>query len=242
MAKDGNIAFASNWTNLFMIDITPGGPSRTFARIGAGINSADPIGDDEVSEEAYYDGEGGSDSEVTGRSSGMSFSGHRCYGDPAQDYIESIEEEAGEARKTTFRMVGPNGRIKEGPATITNIKTFGGGPKDKSEFSCDIKFNGRPKVTPGNAKEFPETVTATAVSVAVGATAEVAATVAPSGASTACVYGIEDSEIATVDAMGVVTGVKTGKTKLSVKSAVKPSVTAEVEVTVTAAANAASAK
>ena len=58
----------------------------------------------------------------------------------------------------------------------------------------------------------------------------------PSSASDRCVFAIENDEFATVDSEGNVTGVKAGKTRLSVKCAAKPSVCAVVDVTVGASA------
>lgn len=232
-----DIAFANNWTNLFMINTTPNAGEATWARIGAGINSADPTSDDEISEEAYYDGEGNTESDVVGGKAGVSFSGHRKYGDPAQDYVASVQHERGSDRVTDLRWIAPDGSVMEGPVTLTNIKTFGGAPNDKAEFSFEADFRGKPEFRPGDATQFPEALTAKAVSVKVGEVAAIEVTATPDNSSAACVYGVEDDEIATVDASGAVRGVKAGKTKVSVKSAVKPSIRTEVEVTVTAAAS-----
>ena len=58
--------------------------------------------------------------------------------------------------------------------------------------------------------------------------------VLPEGASTRCLFAVEDTSIARVGTDGTVTGIKAGKTRLAVKCAAKPSVSTVVEVTVTA--------
>lgn len=230
-----DIAFAMNYTNLYMINITPWTATKTWARIGAGINSSDPDGNEEVKQEAYYDGDGLSASDVTGGQMIFKFDGHRKYGDPAQDFIASLLLDYS-GRKTDFRWIAPDGQILEGKVTIAKVKSHGGDPNAKSNFSFEIHFNGMPMYTPGNASEFPESVTCTTTTVKIGAVVAVSSTVTPQGASPALVYGIEDDSIATVDAEGNITGIKAGKTKLSVKSAAKPLVNAMCDVTVTATA------
>jgi uncharacterized protein YjdB len=81
----------------------------------------------------------------------------------------------------------------------------------------------------------PEGITASKVSVAMGKTSEVGASVTPASANQKCHYAVADTAIATVDPDGVVTGVKAGTTQLTVKAASKPSIMATVEVAVTTA-------
>lgn len=229
-----DISFTLNYTNLYLINTTPGGPSKTWERIGAGINSVEWEGNEEVSQDAYYDGEGLASSDVTGGQMVGTFEGHRKYGDPAQDFIASLMLDYS-GRKTDFRWIAPDGQTLEGEVTVANIKPQGGDPNAKSDFGFEVHFNGMPQYTAGDANEFPESVTCSAVTVKVGASIAAGATVSPSGSSPALVYGVEDDSIATVDADGNVTGVKAGKTKLSVKSAVKPLVNVSCDVTVSAA-------
>lgn len=230
-----DIAFALNYTNLYLINTTPDAAEKTWERIGAGINSADWEGNENVAQDAYYDGEGQASSDVTGGQMVGTFSGHRKYGDPAQNFIASTLIDYGDGRKTDFRWVAPDGQILEGEVTLVNVKPGGGDPNAKSDFSFEVHFNGMPTYVPGEATSFPESVACTAVTVKVGASVAAGATVTPSAASPALVYGIEDDSVATVDALGNVHGLKAGKTKLSVKSAVKPLVNASCDVTVSSA-------
>jgi hypothetical protein len=225
-----DIGFALNYTNIYMIQL----PDSPWARIGAGITGVEPDGKEETSSDAYYDGGGMSSTDVTGGQQQLKFTGHRVYGDPAQDYIASLVLAYGEARKRPVRWVSPNGAVIEGIASIVNIKPGGGDANNKSDFGFEAHFDGRPNYTPGNASTFPATITAQDVTVPMGGTVAVNATATPTTAAQSFVYAVEDTEIALVDAAGTVKGLKAGETSLSVKSAVKPDVSAKVTVTVSA--------
>lgn len=231
-----DIAFAQNYTNLYEIDITPGAAQRTYVRLGAGISSVEWEGNEEVAQDPYYDGEGFNSSEVTGGQLVGTFEGHRCYGDPAQDYIASLLLAYGEDRKTNFRWTAPNGNVVEGGVTVANIAPQAGDANTKSDFSFEIHMNGLPTFKEGNASEFPDEITAEEISVSENETAKITATIMPTGASPAVVYAVEDRKIATVDSDGTVHGVKAGTTNVSIKSCVRPTVGTTVQVTVSAAA------
>ena len=227
-----DLAFTQNFTHLFEIDVTPDGASRTWARIGAGINSVSWEGNEEVAQDPYYDGDGMAESEVTGGQLVGTFEGNRCYGDPAQDFIASLLMIYGEGRKTSARWTQPNGDVLYGDVTIANISPQGGDPNAKSDFSFELHFNGMPDFTVGDADTFPTAVEVEAVTVTVGESVSAEAAVTPEGASPALVYIVEDDSIATVSSDGMVSGVAQGSTNLMVKSAVKPSIRSTVTVTV----------
>ena len=226
-----DIGFAQNWTNLFFINITPDA-AKTWARIGAGISTTDPNGNEVVDDSNYYDGEGVADSEVTGGQPVISFTGHRKYGDAAQDWIASKRLAYGSARRTDFMQIGPDGTKLEGKCTIANIKDQGGDANSKSDFSFNVRMNGRPSLTPGNKTEYPEQITCEAITISDVTPVTPEVTITPEDASDSLVYAIEDDSIAKVDAMGTITPVKNGSTKLNIKSAVLPTVQCTVEVTV----------
>lgn len=231
-----DIGFPQNYTNLYFIDVTPQSAARTWARVARGINDVQPNGNETVAQDPYYDGEGVSSSEVTGGQPVFSFAGHRVMGDKAQDYVNGLQLAYGEMRKSNFLWIAPDGTRIQGGCTIANIVSTGGGPNDKGTFSFEVQLNGRPSLTPGSATEMPESITCDAVTVKKGETAAAEATVTPEGASDSLVYAIDDETIATVDALGNVTGVEEGKCNLNIKSAVAPTVQKTVEVTVTAGA------
>lgn len=230
-----DIGFAKNYTNLYKINVTPGADAPTWARVAAGIDSVSWAGNENIAQDAYYDGDGMSSSEVTGGQMVGTFGGDRKYGDPAQDYIASLLLDYN-GRHTDFEWTAPNGDVLTGEATIANIQPQSGGPNEKTAFGFEVHYNGMPEFVPGDASTFPESIDAKEVTVAAGETVSAAAKAMPATAAPALVYGVRDDDIATIDAEGNITGVAEGETEVSIKSAVKPTVRTVVKVTVTAPA------
>lgn len=121
-----------------------------YSRIAKGISSVEPANNEELDQSKYLDGAGFGDSDVIGAQLILTFTGHRFYGDPAQDFIFSKALELGPERRTSFRWTEPDGGIYEGEATIANISGPSGEAGSKGEISFEIHFNGRPTYTPPN--------------------------------------------------------------------------------------------
>lgn len=233
-----DIGFALNYQHILEVDITPGGEKRTWAWVGPGISTIGSDGSETTSEDSYYNNGGNTKVDVTGVSKKYSVEGHRRIGDAFQDFVASIEDAVGADRETRYRITDPTGRVIEAACTITDISASGpnGAANEKTAFKCSICRDGVPvAVTEAAGAALPDSVDVSApVTVQQGKTVEVKPTVTPSDASPRCVFAIEDPKVATVSADGVVTGVKSGKTRLAVKCAAKPSVSKVVEVTVSA--------
>jgi hypothetical protein len=225
-----DIGFSLNYTNLHEILV----PGIGWQRIGAGIQTITPNGNETTDQTGYYDGEGLASTLVTGGQVTLAFSGHRKYGDPAQDYIASLALSYGAAREVEYRWTAPDGQVIQGDAALANIVPGGGDANSKSTFSFEAHINGRPTLTAGDKDSFPTGITASAATVKVGATFKVTPTVAPATADPACAFAIEDDTIARVGSDGTITGVKAGTTNLSIKSMVLPSIGIAIVVTVTA--------
>ncbi|MED4447446.1 phage tail tube protein [Bacillus thuringiensis] len=119
-----------------------------YSRVGAGLNNFDPQNNENVLQDTYLTDEGYSTSTVAGAQLIITFSGHRKFGDAAQDFIFSKQLDLGEARETDFRWTLPDGAMFEGPCTIANISGPSGDANAKGEISFEIHFNGKPKYTP----------------------------------------------------------------------------------------------
>lgn len=134
----------------FEIEISRSGDELTqeWVRLAAGINTFDPQWNEEIDQTPYLDGDGFGSSDVTAAQLVIAFEGHRKYGDAAQDFIASLQAELGEGRKTQFRWTDPAGDIFEGPVTIANIVGSSGAANEKSTFSFEVHFNGKPTYTP----------------------------------------------------------------------------------------------
>ncbi len=134
----------------FEIDVTPEEESETWEKLAAGLNSFDPNNNDEVEQAFYLDGDGFGSTDVVGAQLVISFSGHRKYGDPAQEYIfKDLLFKLGEERKTNFKWTCPNGDKIQGPVTIAEIEGPSGDANAKGEISFEVHFNGKPTYTEG---------------------------------------------------------------------------------------------
>lgn len=202
--------FPLNYQNIFELDTTPNEATPTYARVAAGISNMENAAEDETDDTAYYDGEGFGNNTVMGVNVSLTFTGHRLYGDEAQDYIEDIAFETGIDRETNFRWTQPSGDIIEGPVTISEIQLSGGDANAKGDFGFTVTFNGRPTFTEGNTPGF--TIDPAAPTVAVGGTVTLSLH-QDGSAVTATAWTSMDTDIATVDtSTGEVTGVAVGTT------------------------------
>ncbi|MBU8768703.1 phage tail tube protein [Cytobacillus oceanisediminis] len=142
--------FELNSAHKFEIDTAQdiSGTASTYERVAAGINTFDPQWNEEIDQTPYFDGDGFGSSDVTSAQLVIAFEGHRKYGDAAQDFIAGLQIEMGEARKTNFRWTEPDGGSFEGWATIANIVAGSGAANEKSTFSFEVHFNGKPTYAP----------------------------------------------------------------------------------------------
>lgn len=132
----------------FKINVTPESESETMEPIAAGIISAEPNFNDETAQDKYLDGGGFSETDVIGAQITIAFSGHRKYGDAAQDFIFSRAMKIGTDRRTNFEWEQPDGSKFTGDCTITGIEGPGGEAGNKGEIAFEIHFNGEPDYTP----------------------------------------------------------------------------------------------
>lgn len=145
MAEDVK-GFLLQSAHRFQLNVEPGTGEGTYARVAAGLTTFDPQWNDEIDQTAYLDGDGHLSSDVTGKQLVISFEGHRKFGDVAQDYIASLQGALGEDVKSDFRWTDPSGTTIEGDVTIANVVVSGGAANEKSTFSFEIHFNGKPTI------------------------------------------------------------------------------------------------
>ncbi|CAG7568856.1 phage protein [Streptococcus pneumoniae] len=133
--------------HLYKFDIGTEGTGETtkWANLSAGITSVDPDNNEESEQTYYYNGGGMATNDITGLMLGYSFSGHRDYADPAQNFIYSKAHLTGDARKAPFRVTEPDGTMYTGMATISGIKAPGGDANAKGEIEFTISFDGVPE-------------------------------------------------------------------------------------------------
>lgn len=233
MAEE-TLDFAPNYAHTFEINITPDSDMQTWASALVGITECVPASDETVSEDAYYNDLGDTDTSVDAVKVSIAFTGHRKYGDPAQDFIQSRALLTKKKRKTDYRWVHPDGTTYEGELTMADLVPGSGMGEAtaKGDFTWTAKLNTITE-TPASGEAMPTSVTCAEVSVTTKTPKAVNAQVQPAGANQKCHFAVADDTIATVDADGTVTGLKAGETQLTVKAAAMPSVSVTVGVKVT---------
>lgn len=121
--------------------------------LAAGISEITPASDDTTDATPYWDGEGFTDTEVTGKNITFAITGNRVFGDPAQDYVASKFLDIGDALRTVTRWTDPKGNKVEAVATLTAIVPFGGAANAKQTFSFTLALNGKPVYKPADADD-----------------------------------------------------------------------------------------
>ena len=120
----------------------------TLNTLGAGLSEVDVQNNEETDQTAYLDGDGFLTTDVIGAQLTFEFTGHRLYGDVAQDFVFGKVLSLGSARNCHFSVTDPEGGIFAGPATVTITSGIGGGAANaKSEISFGVHFNGKPEYT-----------------------------------------------------------------------------------------------
>jgi len=137
-----------NFMDLVEIDITPAGAARTWKALAAGIESFDASNNDNLDQRSFMNDNGYGNSEVIGKQFTLGFSGVRVWGDAAQDWLESISSELGDAVKSSLRITDAFGNVKTASCTFGNLVVSGGEAGARSTFSGEIHAHGKPARTP----------------------------------------------------------------------------------------------
>lgn len=161
------IGFSLQSENQFWINTTPGvfAPDG-YVKLAAGITSFDPQWNEEIDQTQYLDGDGYGSSDVTGAQLVIAFEGHRKYGDAAQDFVAGLQSVVGEGRKTEFKWIDADGDQYTGKITVANIVASSGAANEKSAFSFEAHYNGKPVFTPSSNDTTAPTVTTVPVDAA----------------------------------------------------------------------------
>lgn len=155
----GTNGFPENFVNKLFIDIKPTVDSTgdvslndvttgSWAWVASGITGMTPSANETSTNEAYYDGGGFTETDVTGKQIQLALSGNRKVGDPAQDYVNGLFWKFGTAVKTRAIWIN-NGIPVITKCTITSVVPSGGNANAKQTFSFNVAFNGRPKLFNG---------------------------------------------------------------------------------------------
>lgn len=118
-----------------------------YNRLARWISSVEDDSDEEVEDQAYYDGDGTPEDDVISVKKTYAFEGVYDDDDPAMRLIADLEFETGEGRKIMFKQVRTNGDVLEGPATVTDPKVTGGEAQEYATFECSISWDRKPEIT-----------------------------------------------------------------------------------------------
>lgn len=154
--------FPENFVNRIFIDTQPtvsdnGDIDLTdvtngkWAWLAGGINNVTPSSNETTTNDAYYDGHGFTETDVTGKQVQLAITGNRKIGDPAQDYVGGKFWKIGNSVKTRVIWIS-NGIPVIGKATLTNVVPNGGAANAKENFSFTIGFDGQPRIFNGQLK------------------------------------------------------------------------------------------
>ena len=142
------------WKEKFYIGTAYTSSSWTYSALCEGIESIEPSVNEQNQQYFFLCGGGGADNEVTGIAPEYAVSGRRVIGNAAQDYIVGLRYALGDDRKSSMKVEIYNGtslyQTIVADCTITDIVDFGGATTDNEPFSCTLRVNGIPTVTPAN--------------------------------------------------------------------------------------------
>ena len=157
-------------------------------------------------------------------------SGHSAVGNYVEDGREfAVLAVAGTYKKDQPISVGSNGQGVGGSANIIGFC------QDDVQFATADFIRVRMRSTPAAAAVTSVDVSPATASIAVGATAQLTATVSPAAANSAVTWSSSDSTKATMDATGLVTGVAAGSATITATSVADGAKTDTATITVTSA-------
>ena len=130
------------------VDITPKGPTRTWADLCAGFNNISEAMNETIQQYFFLCGSGHGVNYVTGMAPSLTMAGLRVIGDAAQDFIFSKKYVLMSERDTHFRLTrhhedGTTDVISAN-VTFANLSDISGGTTDGSAISVEMRFNGAP--------------------------------------------------------------------------------------------------
>jgi hypothetical protein len=122
-------------------------PVWTYSKLCKGIQSMTFNVNESNQQYFFLCGEGFAHNEVTGAAPEIQITGRRIVGDAAQDFIVGKQFALGSDRNSSVKITA-EGKIITCPCTIGDVVSFGGNTTDVNNFSCTIRLNGKPTVTP----------------------------------------------------------------------------------------------
>lgn len=133
------------WTDT---EEVPAASAEGWLRLAKFISTIGDDTDEATEDEGFYDGDGTTETTVTGVAGAYSPEGYFDPEDPAQALIASKKYEIGDGRKVWHKVTMTNGDIYIQRATLTDIVAGAGDAVEFEDFSCTIRFDRIPVKTP----------------------------------------------------------------------------------------------
>ncbi|MCQ2570255.1 MAG: hypothetical protein MJ139_05120, partial [Limosilactobacillus sp.] len=114
-----------------------------FVRLGNGFTGATFAGNETTISNTYLNDDGFGSTDVVGKRFTFAFTGVRMAGDPAQEFIASLQMKLGTDLETRFLIVAPDGKQKVGVISISALVPQGGNSNAGATMSFTINVQGK---------------------------------------------------------------------------------------------------
>ncbi len=131
-----------------------GEPSATwtYAELAEGIDNIAEALNETVQQYFFLSDDGFARNHVTGMAPAFTLTGKRVMGDTAQDFIFGTKYSLDTARQSSFKLEYTDAESTKQTitcdCTICNIQEWSGTTTDDSAISFEIRFDGKPTVSP----------------------------------------------------------------------------------------------
>lgn len=133
------------------VETMPAAAAEDWLPLAKYISTIGDDTDEATEDEGFYDGDGTTETTVTGVAGAYSPEGYYDPEDAAQALIESKKYNIGDGRKVWHKVTMTNGDIYIQRATVTDIVAGAGDAVEFEDFSCTIRFDKIPVKTPASA-------------------------------------------------------------------------------------------
>jgi len=96
-------------------------------------------------------GDGTPETDVISVKTSWAIEGMYDEGDPAHQFLRTLEFETGEGRKVMYKQVRQDGTVLEGKATVTELVVTGGEASAFEQLSFTIAWDRKPEITPDDS-------------------------------------------------------------------------------------------
>ena len=124
----------------------------SYSPLGAGLDNLAEALNETIQQYFFLTDEGFARNHVTGMAPAYTFTGRRIFGDAAQDYIFAQKYNLDGSRASSLKLSWEDEAEAQHSVvcdcTICSIQEFGGATTDDAAISFEIRFDGKPTVTP----------------------------------------------------------------------------------------------